>query len=257
VFNLARARDGAVYSFGLGECGELGRKVPPLKKEVGSESRYDNDSILRHHLAPGHMYIEGSTKPVQDAKAIGCGGYHALVLLAGRVGSGQLLACGLNNYGQLGSGNTDSRPLLGYVKGLERENVTDVKGGMHHSLVLTSSGDLWAFGRADSGQLGLSRLQGGSPGDFAALPEKVTLPVAAGAVVAIACGSNHNMALTNKNEVYSWGYGDMLALGHGKERDEPTPKRLNFKDAKLDNITVTQVACGGQHSAIIGRVVSI
>jgi regulator of chromosome condensation len=72
----------------------------------------------------------------------------------------------------------------------------------------------------------------------------------------ISCGGNHNLALTASNEVYSWGYGDMLALGHGKEKDEPTPKKLNFKNAKIDNITVTQVAGGGQHSAIVGRVSS-
>ncbi len=25
-------------------------------------------------------------------------------------------------------------------------------------------------------------------------------------------------------KVYTWGYGDMLALGHGKDKDEATPK---------------------------------
>ena len=35
-------------------------------------------------------------------------------------------------------------------------------------------------------------------------------------VSAIACGGNHNLALTDKSEVYSWGYGDMLALGESQ-----------------------------------------
>jgi alpha-tubulin suppressor-like RCC1 family protein len=52
--------------------------------------------------------------------------------------------------------------------------------------------------------------------------------------VSIACGANHNLVLTSKNDIYSWGYGDMLALGHGKERDELVPKKLNFeKSIKL------------------------
>jgi regulator of chromosome condensation len=54
--------------------------------------------------------------------------------------------------------------------------------------------------------------------------------------------------------VYTWGYGDLLALGHGKECDEPTPKKVNFKKAGIDNIKITMVAGGGQHSAIIGKV---
>jgi len=252
VFNLARCEDGSILSFGLGECGELGRDVSPMKKD----GQYDKESILKHHLSPGHMYEEGSTSPLQDAKTVGCGAYHSLLLLGGRVGEGQLLTCGLNNYGQLGTGTTDSTSRLVKVRGLEHVNIVSVKGGMHHSLVLTSDGVMWAFGRGDSGQLGIGRLQGGSAGDFTALPEVVSLPSSAGPVQSIACGANHNIALTTRNEVYSWGYGDMLALGHGRDRDEPTPKRLNFKDAKLDNITVKQVACGGQHSAIIGSVLS-
>ena len=54
--------------------------------------------------------------------------------------------------------------------------------------------------------------------------------------------------------MYTWGYGDLLALGHGKECDEPTPKKVNFKKAGIDNIKITMVAGGGQHSAIIGKV---
>lgn len=61
-------------------------------------------------------------------------------------------------------------------------------------------------------------------------------------VTGIGCGGNHNLALTEKNEVYSWGYGDMLALGHGEEKDEVLPKKLNFSKAKIKNITITQVS---------------
>ena len=34
------------------------------------------------------------------------------------------------------------------------------------------------------------------------------------------------LALNAENDVYSWGYGDMLALGHGKEKDEDAPKKI-------------------------------
>ena len=44
----------------------------------------------------------------------------------------------------------------------------------------------------------------------------------------------------------------MLALGHGEEKDEPLPKKLNFSKAKINsNAKVTQIAGGGQHSALI------
>lgn len=43
AFNLARCSDGTVYSWGLGECGELGREVCLMKKD----GEYDVAGILR------------------------------------------------------------------------------------------------------------------------------------------------------------------------------------------------------------------
>ena len=40
----------------------------------------------------------------------------------------------------------------------------------------------------------------------------------------------------------------MLALGHGEEKDELLPKRLNFSRTAVKNITVTQVADGDHES---------
>jgi alpha-tubulin suppressor-like RCC1 family protein len=31
----------------------------------------------------------------------------------------------------------------------------------------------------------------------------------------ISCGANHGMCLTDDADMYTWGYGDMLQLGHG------------------------------------------
>ena len=102
-------------------------------------------------------------------------------------------------------------------------------------------------------QLGL-KCGEGSVGDCVMKPERVPLSAV---VRDIACGDYHNLALTSNNEVYSWGFGEMYALGHGKDKDELYPKKLNFDNSKeVGRIKVTQVSGGGQHSAIIGRVFS-
>lgn len=261
-----------VYSWGIGECGELGRYAPPLKKGVGEEVDYDLPSILTHHITPARMFIaekgyksvaithstpntDRSRRAVDEVKSIGCGAYHSMVVLTG----GAVYACGLNNYGQLGLGDsndTEPRYYLVPVPLLDGKGITAMCGGMHHSLVLSSSGQAYTFGRGDSGQLGSSQASTSKAGDFSAVPVEPSLP-AGTKVAAIACGGNHNLVLTDKSEIYSWGYGDMLALGHGLEQDELLPKRINFSKAKIRNITVTQVAGGGQHSAIIGQVTMI
>lgn len=122
---------------------------------------------------------------------------------------------------------------------------------MHHSLALTSDGKIYAFGRADYGQLGLPDVNN-KAGDCVGVPTEVTIPPPvcfiyyncyfccfssshnlfsfnqSGSntpvfVDSISCGANHNLAVV-KNEVYTWGYGDMLALGHGVEKDESLPR---------------------------------
>ena len=62
----------------------------------------------------------------------------------------------------------------------------------------------------------MSEEGGGGAGECSAVPLCIPLPDPTARVASIACGGNHNLALTTSNEVYSWGYGDMLALGHGE-----------------------------------------
>lgn len=94
-------------------------------------------------------------------------------------------------------------------------------------------------------------------GDYQTIPETVVMPAGVAPVVAISCGSNHNLALTSSQEVYSWGYGEMLALGHGRDKDEVLPRRVAFDSVELAGVKVSHVACGGQHSAFIGRVLGM
>jgi alpha-tubulin suppressor-like RCC1 family protein len=63
--------------------------------------------------------------------------------------SGEVLACGLNNYAQLGLGqdDTEARKYLTHIEALDGEHVVCVRGGVHHSLVMTSTGGVLSFGR--------------------------------------------------------------------------------------------------------------
>ena len=174
----------------------------------------------------------------------GAGGYHSLVVGTG----GQVYTCGLNNYGQLGHGDLDSREELTPIATLAGLRFIAAKGGTHHSLLLTDNGKLVSFGRGDYGQQGVTFLSASAGATAGACTDAPILPVLDPSVkiTQIACGANHNMALSSSsNAVYSWGYGDMLALGTGKEKDEDTPKMIKTQG------DVAQIACGGQHSAIL------
>jgi alpha-tubulin suppressor-like RCC1 family protein len=88
-------------------------------------------TIHRDHITPGFMY-KGDTSGrndgsnlivVTDAKVIGCGAYHSMVITQ----NGSLLVCGLNNYAQLGIGGTKHTNTLTVVTALENENIVSVK----------------------------------------------------------------------------------------------------------------------------------
>ena len=74
-----------------------------------------------------------------------------------KTSDGQVWAFGLNNFGQLGFGDTKDRVLPASVPALRGAGVEAIDGGEHHSIALTAEGGVMAWGRADSGQLGLDR----------------------------------------------------------------------------------------------------
>ncbi|CAH0489716.1 unnamed protein product [Peronospora farinosa] len=254
TFNLVRTNDGRVYSWGLGEMGQLGRKVDAETKDAKGD--YKVDMVYSEHLQPKLVML--GKDPLPATKSIGCGSYHSLFALSM---NGYLYTCGLNNYGQLGIGSTENCTELELVEDLSSETVAFVDGGAHHSVILTIDGDVYTFGRADSGQLGT--LETCATGEFKDRPQKVTIPIpkngGSSTVRMIATGSNHALALTESNAIFSWGYGDMLALGNGEEHDENKPHQLDWSMAKSDKdktfgeAKIYQIEAGGQHSAVLAR----
>ena len=245
AFNAALLGDGSCKTWGIGEVGELGRVVRPCR---GADGDYDKRAIVEDHLTPNSMDLSGVD--VADAfKTIGVGAYHLLAAT-----SQGLIATGLNNYGQLGDGTTNDAATPVVVDAFDGDALAVLDGGQHHSLALCGDGDLYAWGRADYGQLGIGAKAGEGAGDFVAAPAKVRLPTKS--LATVCSGSNHCLALTTAGAVYAWGYGDMNALGLGSASDKFEPEKVSFAaslgDAK--EIAVTQVAGGGQHSIVVASV---
>ena len=88
-------------------------------------------------------------------------------------------------------------------------HVSQVVCGAHHTLVVTATAAVFAWGRNDRGQLGL--------GDTAV--RRAPAPVAglwALPVVALAAGDAHSAALTSAGALFTWGDAQAGALGHGQ-----------------------------------------
>jgi alpha-tubulin suppressor-like RCC1 family protein len=64
----------------------------------------------------------------------------------------ELYACGSNEYGQLGLGDTHDHDIFTKV---DIPNVSTVTSGEYHTMIITKDNELYSCGCNDVGQLGL------------------------------------------------------------------------------------------------------
>lgn len=105
---------------------------------------------------------------------------------------GTLYACGLNNYGQLGLGDTVNRSVMTKV---DIDNVLDIKGNGNSTFVLKNNGTLYSCGLNSNGQLGLRD----------EVNRNIFTKIEIENVKDFCVGSNYVIALNHSKEVYGWG----------------------------------------------------
>lgn len=211
--SVALNNQGQIFSWGAGSDGQLGQStteqcipVPRLIKKLNQQK------ILQ----------------------VSCGNQHCLALSD----DGQLITWGQNSHGQLGLGHgftSQSSPQR--VKSLEGIPLAQVTAGGFHSFALSLSGAVFAWGKNNSGQLGLN-------------DEKVrespcqVKPLRTQKVVYISCGEEHTAVLTKTGGLFTFGAGGCGQLGHDSLHNEINPRRI----LELMGSEVSQIACGRQHT---------
>jgi alpha-tubulin suppressor-like RCC1 family protein len=118
--------------------------------------------------------------------------------------------------------------------------VTAVAVGTLHSLALTSTGAVLAWGYNADGELG----DGGTANSD--VPVKVKLP-AGTKVTAVAAGGYYSLAVTSTGAVYAWGYNTDGELGDGGTTNSDVPVKVKLPVGTK----VTAVAAGELHSLAV------
>ncbi|KAI9001996.1 regulator of chromosome condensation 1/beta-lactamase-inhibitor protein II [Gaertneriomyces semiglobifer] len=148
---VAVGSDSKLYTWGVGEQGQLGHRVLPRHDKVAS-------------LVPRGINFRPTSQKDAEGRALRmssrfvkayCGGYCTFLVHE----TGAVFAYGLNNYSQLGLPDfADEAEVLNphRVEGLPMdEGIAEIAGGEHHTLVLTGKGRIFSCGRNDSGQCGI------------------------------------------------------------------------------------------------------
>lgn len=149
-----------------------------------------------------------------------------------RRSNGTVASWGFNTDGQRGDGTvTGASDTIGTVTLPSGRTARQIAAGGSHALVLLDSGEVYAWGGNDSGQLGQGDLL------FRALPTKVNLPRAA---IAVGAGRSHSIALLDDGRVYTWGANNLGQLGNAGREPLYTPTASLLGD-------VAQIAVGNNH----------
>jgi hypothetical protein len=120
--------------------------------------------------------------------------------------------------------------------------VTQIAAGAFHSLVLTSSGQLYSFGYNEDGELGTMTNSGTTTPN--PTPALVGLSGQIGRVTQIAAGDEHSLVVTSSGQLYAFGlnqYGELGGTtGNGNASANPIPTLVSLPPG----VTIDTVARG-------------
>jgi alpha-tubulin suppressor-like RCC1 family protein len=173
---------------------------------------------------------------------IACSENHFMALV-----DNQLYSWGiLNHHGELGLGHT--RAIYNPTKN-NLSDVVQISCGYAHSLALTKSGQLYAWGSNKSGQLGLGTRSPDESTDKtnSDIPVMMSFDYFAGSPIKkIVAGVHQSVVLTKSGQVYTWGdnWGGKFNFNFDNEQFIQAPKKLDFGN----DISIKKVSCGFRHA---------
>uniref|UniRef100_A0A453RTD8 RCC1-like domain-containing protein n=2 Tax=Aegilops tauschii subsp. strangulata TaxID=200361 RepID=A0A453RTD8_AEGTS len=179
--NLALSVDGILWAWGNNEYGQLGiGDTQPRSQPIRVEG-LSNLSLVD----------------------IAAGGWHSAALTK----EGEVYAWGRGEHGRLGFGDDKSSHMVPLkVQLLAGEDIVQVSCGGTHSVVLTSDGRIFSYGRGDHGRLGDGReVTTGHPMEVPInLPPPKTSTSSEGLWQAnyVACGGRHTLAIVTWTDIY-------------------------------------------------------
>lgn len=231
---------GDLYTWGRNFEGQLGREHLGLSKE---------QNMVVNGICAWPKYVSAflSTPRVVD---VSCGDMFTVVLLA----DGSIYRFGERFVGITHTTSKDDRyassPRLLVRGGTDGSPFTGIACGSAHTLAVTNTGEIFAWGLNPYGQLGL----GSKPGNNAPeerveariapqggfnVPQVLKSNVKWSKVFA---GANYSAALDERNQLFTWGNSTYGKLGHDHTKDTSVtePKLVE----RLRNVFVSSVVCG-------------
>ncbi|XP_025408544.1 probable E3 ubiquitin-protein ligase HERC1 isoform X2 [Sipha flava] len=210
--SAAVTSDGQLYTWGEGDHGRLGhgdcnpRLIPTLVKSL-------------------------SDMPVGY---VACGSTHTLA--CSRDGN-TVWSFGSGDNGKLGHGNTLRLYKPQKIDGLRHYKIKKVAAGIHFSVALACTGEVFTWGQGSNLGCGSSEITLFSPAVVEDLMQQMTID--------ISVGDSHCLALTRNCAVYAWGSNGKGQCGQGHST---SPVSRPSKVINLEGKQINQISAGTSHS---------
>uniref|UniRef100_A0A7S1FVS7 BTB domain-containing protein n=1 Tax=Corethron hystrix TaxID=216773 RepID=A0A7S1FVS7_9STRA len=220
--SLAALPSLVVFTWGRGEDGQLG---------LGDTSDRPAPTVVEALLsAPRGVSV----------RSVACGSGHTVVLAE----DGTVYTWGRGDDGRLGHGDAGWKYVPRIAEDLlpgtgegDDTCVEAVTCGSYHSAAVGEKGELYTWGGGMYGKLGHGDEEGHDrPARVAEMEGKV--------VVAVACGSRHTAALTDRGHLYAWGDRENGVAGHVRD-DGGVARHVGD-----DNMVTTDGATGVGHQYV-------
>lgn len=251
---VALSREGLLYSWGGGGCGQLGHSETSKMPKDEDGCPYQPTPRIVEHLRP-HVVA-----------TIACGKAHTIAVSD----RGRMYTWGAGACGQLGHPDTSSfpsdedgypfQPVPREVEQLRDHRVVSTACGDVHTLALTDMGHVYSFGGGSYGQLGVKDV-GAMPVDadncpYMPTPQRVACLEG---IVRLACGDSHSLTVDCDGRLFCWGANSCGQLGIPNPEDPrirkdpdgiphlPTPALLEA----LADQRIVDIACGEAHSLAV------
>ena len=156
---------------------------------------------------------QGKMEVVTPAAAVG---YRFTLLLDFE---GNVWGCGDNSNGQQGRGDHISWCAPKKIPHPLNQPIQAIAAGFHHSLFLTSSGEVWGCGGNQTGQLGIEFHQNDS------ILTRIPLSFS---TKAISCGNDYSHFVSDGGEVWGCGSNASGQLGVDRRGIQPVPIKLKL-----------------------------
>ena len=231
LHNMAIATDGRLFVWGCNSSGDNAAGNPMFGKlGIGSTAAsYNTPQPIS--FPPG----------VRDWQDVQLALWHTLALCI----DGNLFAWGRNQEGQLGIGSSTANyntpqpvpfpPDVDYWVAIAGRYSTQ-----GHSLAIANTGELFAWGHNNHGQLGLG---GPIPGQNQNTPQLVPRPLGVDGWSRVYTGQGHTVAICTNGNLFSWGQNNYGQLGlggsiPGQHQSTPQPVPLPTQIDNWDTLYV-------------------